>query len=79
MACAPDGAGGARLTARTAVVTGATGGLGRFVALGLAQAGMQVVLVGRDDARGDAALQAVKAEAPGADLVFMRADLSSLA
>ena len=35
------------------VVTGATGGIGRWIALGLARAGHTVVLVGRDRTRGE--------------------------
>ena len=46
---------------RVAVVTGAGSGIGRAVALGLAQAGWRLVLAGR---RG-AALERVAAELPG--------------
>lgn len=63
---------------RTAVVTGATGGIGRFVALGLAQAGMEVVLVGRDPGRGAAATAWIRDQVQDARLHFMLADLSSL-
>ena len=62
----------------TAVVTGATGGIGRWIALLLAQAGHPVVLVGRDRARGEAA-QAWMAQQSGAVPELMLADLSSLA
>ena len=62
----------------TAVVTGATGGIGRWIALLLAQAGHPVVLVGRDRARGEAA-QAWVAQQSGAVPELMLADLSSLA
>ena len=37
---------------RSAVVTGATGGLGYETALALAKAGAEVVLTGRDDRKG---------------------------
>lgn len=40
-----------RLDGRVAVVTGAGGGLGRHIALGLAHAGADLVLVGRDQSR----------------------------
>ncbi|WP_253398351.1 SDR family oxidoreductase [Methylorubrum extorquens] len=49
---------------RVAVVTGAGSGIGRGVALGLAQAGWQLVLAGR---RGEA-LERVAAELPGPSL-----------
>ena len=62
----------------TAVVTGATGGIGRWIALLLAQAGHPVVLVGRDRARGEAA-QAWVVQQSGAVPELMLADLSSLA
>ena len=61
------------------VVTGATGGIGRWIALGLARAGHTVVLIGRDRARGEAALQWVTARAPGAALDLLLCDLSSVA
>jgi len=37
---------------RTAVVTGATGGLGYETALALSKAGAEVILTGRDDRKG---------------------------
>ncbi len=61
------------------VVTGATGGIGRWIALGLARAGHAVVLVGRDQGRGDAAMAWIAGQAPGARTEFVLADLSSLA
>ena len=64
---------------RVAVVTGATGGIGRWIALGLARAGLHVVLVGRDGARGAAALAWIETQAPGSSAELMLADLSSLA
>jgi len=44
------------LSGKTAVITGSTGGIGLAIASGLAQAGAQVVVVGRDQGRVDAAL-----------------------
>jgi NAD(P)-dependent dehydrogenase (short-subunit alcohol dehydrogenase family) len=64
---------------KVAIVTGATGGIGRWIALGLARAGCHVVLVGRDAARGAAALRWIADSVPGASLAFMQAELSLLA
>jgi NAD(P)-dependent dehydrogenase (short-subunit alcohol dehydrogenase family) len=61
-----------------AVVTGATGGIGRWIARGLAQAGHHVVLVGRDASRAQAAMAWIAAEHPSASLEVMLADLSLL-
>ena len=62
-----------------AVVTGAAGGIGRWIALGLAQAGHRVVLIGRDQARGEAARTWIAGQSPGAQTELVLADLSSMA
>jgi len=62
-----------------AVVTGATSGIGREIALGLSKADHHVVMIGRDGARGAAAVESIKAERPGASLDLHLTDLSSLA
>jgi len=64
---------------RFAVVTGATGGLGFETALALARAGAEVLLTGRDPARGGAAMARVRAQVPGAQVAFAALDLASLA
>ena len=63
---------------RTAVVTGANSGLGYQVARALARAGAHVVLACRDEGRGGAAVQALRAELPAADLGLRRLDLADL-
>src|SRR4051794_25889060 len=50
---------------RTAVVTGATGGLGYETALALAKAGSEVILTGRDDQRGRSAVEKISREVTG--------------
>src|ERR1700731_1929364 len=49
------------LNGKTAVITGATGGLGHETALALAAAGAMVVLTGRNDAKGRNAIQSIRA------------------
>jgi NAD(P)-dependent dehydrogenase (short-subunit alcohol dehydrogenase family) len=56
------------LTGRVAVVTGATKGLGRAMAVGLAQAGASVVVTGRKQASCDEAAAQIAAET-GADVM----------
>jgi NAD(P)-dependent dehydrogenase (short-subunit alcohol dehydrogenase family) len=60
------------------LVTGATDGLGKAVASRLAADGATVLLHGRDDARGRAALDEIRAETGEARLEWYRADLASL-
>src|ERR1700680_677624 len=64
---------------KTAVITGATGGLGYETALALAGAGATVVLTGRSDAKGRAALEWIRAQFPKASISYETLDLASLA
>jgi NAD(P)-dependent dehydrogenase (short-subunit alcohol dehydrogenase family) len=60
-----------------AVVTGGTSGIGLEAAAQLAEAGVpRLVLAGRDPARGEAAVAAVRSRAPDADVRFATADLT---
>jgi len=61
---------------KVCLVTGATSGIGLSTALGLAQLGATVVLVGRNRARGAAALARIRDEAGSADARYFPADLS---
>jgi NAD(P)-dependent dehydrogenase (short-subunit alcohol dehydrogenase family) len=63
---------------RIAVVTGATGGLGYETALALAEADAEVVLTGRDDRKGRAAIERIGREVPGAKVSYEHLDLASL-
>jgi NAD(P)-dependent dehydrogenase (short-subunit alcohol dehydrogenase family) len=64
---------------KTAVITGATGGLGYETALALAGAGAAVVLTGRNDAKGQDAIQRIRAQFPNAKVSYETLDLASLA
>jgi len=64
---------------RTALITGASAGIGLHTALGLARAGMRVILAGRDPGRTEAAQRFVAGRAPGAQVETALADFSSLA
>jgi NAD(P)-dependent dehydrogenase (short-subunit alcohol dehydrogenase family) len=64
---------------KTAVITGATGGLGYETALALAGAGAAVVLTGRNDAKGQDAIQRIRGQFPGAKISYETLDLASLA
>src|SRR6266849_2690519 len=64
---------------RTAVVTGATGGLGYETALALAKAGAEVILTGRDDAKGQSAIDKISREVTDARVSYQHLDLASLA
>lgn len=62
----------------TAVITGATHGLGRLVALELARRGLHLGVVARSATRADALRAEIAQAAPGADVDVFLADLSSL-
>lgn len=64
---------------RTAVVTGPTSGIGRWIALGLARAGWRLVLITRDQARGEAVQSWIRHQVPAAAIELVQADLASLA
>jgi len=64
---------------KTAVVTGATGGLGYETALALAKAGAEIILTGRDDRKAQLALERISREVVGARIFYEHLDLASLA
>lgn len=64
---------------RTAIVTGASSGLGVEVADALARKGATVVLAVRDEAKGEGARARILAATPGAHVSVSRVDLADLA
>jgi NAD(P)-dependent dehydrogenase (short-subunit alcohol dehydrogenase family) len=64
------------MTGKTVLVTGATGGIGKATALGLAKMGAHLAITGRDRERTDSAAREIRAAGGGQVDVFV-ADLSS--
>src|SRR5438132_1072876 len=62
---------------KVCLLTGATSGIGKATALGLAQMGATVVMVSRDRARGEAAQAEVKTKSGNAAVNLLLADLSA--
>ena len=63
---------------KVCIVTGATSGIGLHTALQLAATGARLVLVGRDPARGAAALAQLKRQSPDASVDIHYADLARM-
>jgi NAD(P)-dependent dehydrogenase (short-subunit alcohol dehydrogenase family) len=66
-------------TGRTAVVTGANGGLGLETARALAAAGADVIMAARNQRRAAEAMEQIRAGVPDAHLTLVELDLGSLA
>jgi NAD(P)-dependent dehydrogenase (short-subunit alcohol dehydrogenase family) len=66
------------LNGRIAIVTGATGGLGYETALALAGAGAELVVTGRNEAKGRQALQDIRNRFPDARIAYENLDLAKL-
>ncbi|WP_136592169.1 SDR family NAD(P)-dependent oxidoreductase [Salinigranum halophilum] len=67
---------GTDLTGTTALVTGSTSGIGREAALALGRLGARVVVHGRDEQAGVAAVEDL--ESVGTDALFVRADFADV-
>jgi len=69
---------GKDLSGRTVFITGANSGLGQETARAMAARGAEVILAGRDQAKLDEAVAAIRAEHPKAQLDTLTVDLTSL-
>ncbi len=65
------------MAGKTCVVTGAAAGIGNQTALGLAKLGATVIAVARDPARGQKAVDALRADSGNSDVHLALCDLSS--
>ncbi|MGE5123373.1 MAG: SDR family oxidoreductase [Acidobacteriaceae bacterium] len=62
---------------KTCVITGATDGIGKATAMGLAKMGASIVIIGRNQSHGDAARDEIRTNSHNPNVDFMLADLSS--
>jgi retinol dehydrogenase-14 len=62
---------------KVCLITGATSGIGRATAMGLANMGASVVMVGRNRGRGEAVMDEIKEKSGNDSVALMLADLSS--
>jgi len=67
------------LVGKTALVTGATSGIGFHTALGLARDGAHVILGGRDEERARKSVEVIRRETEAPRIDYLIADMSSMA
>jgi NAD(P)-dependent dehydrogenase (short-subunit alcohol dehydrogenase family) len=67
------------LAGKTAVITGATSGIGRATAVDFARRGARLLLVGRNEERAQETARALRTAAPRADFEILRGDFAAQA
>src|SRR5215207_3168992 len=68
---------GGSMGEKICLITGATSGIGKATAMGLANMGASVVMVGRDQGKGEAVMAEIKEKSANDSVDLMLADLSS--
>jgi retinol dehydrogenase 14 len=68
---------GGGMSEKVCLITGATSGIGKATAMGLASMGASIVMVGRDRGRGEAVMAEIKEKSGNASVDLMLADVSS--
>src|SRR5450432_3842998 len=63
---------------KTIVVTGGNAGIGYFASEQLAAAGARIIMASRSKEKADVAAASIRARVPGAQIKFVKLDLSSL-
>ena len=69
----------ANLKGKNAIITGASRGIGKAIALKLAKEGVNVVLAARNQENLDETTKEIKKEAPGAQVIGVATDVAKLA
>jgi len=67
-----------KIPKKLAVITGANGGIGQEIAIGLARAGMRIIMTARNPSKGRAAVERVQRESGNPEIALLLADFARL-